>query len=210
MVPAGFVAGLCLIRARFSWALRDVSSELEHDVLVVNGFTQEGLSKRSRNVSQAATSIGVGSHPPEASRTALHTEPALHSKDGSSTCGMDKTGYSSGCKIVGCTCSVFQHCYPKFEKEEGRHQDVGVCGLAMWLMSLLSALLFGAVVFTLMVTRSCLQYEDKTRRQAQRSWRGRPLPYVPECGVLLLEGHRATCSRRLMADEACSPSSGEG
>ena len=24
---AGFVAGLCLIRARFSWALRDVSSE---------------------------------------------------------------------------------------------------------------------------------------------------------------------------------------
>ncbi|CAE7891616.1 unnamed protein product, partial [Symbiodinium necroappetens] len=128
---AGFVASLCLIRAHLSWALRDVSSELEHDVLVVTGFAQEGLSKRSRNVSQAATSIGVGSHPPEqASRTALHTEPALHSKDGSTTCGLDKSGYSSGCKTAGCTCSVFQHCYPKFEKEEGKDHNVGVCGLA--------------------------------------------------------------------------------
>lgn len=170
MVPAGFVASLCLIRAHLSWALRDVSSELEHDVLVVTGFAQEGLSKRSRNVSQAATSIGVGSHPPEpASRTALHTEPALHSKDGSTTCGLDKSGYSSGCKTAGCTCSVFQHCYPKFEKEEGKDHNVGVCGLAMWLMSLLSAVLFGAVVLALMVTRSCLQYEDKTRELARES-----------------------------------------
>ncbi|CAE7791060.1 unnamed protein product [Symbiodinium sp. CCMP2456] len=145
-------------------------SVLEHDVLVVNGFTQEGPSKRSRNVSQAATSIGVGSHPPEqASRTALHTEPALHSKDGSSTCGMDKSGYSSGCKIAGCTCSVFQHCYPKFEQEEGKDQNVGVCGLAMWLMSFLSAVLFGAVARCPEVTRSCLQYEDKTRELARES-----------------------------------------
>ncbi|CAE7823381.1 unnamed protein product [Symbiodinium microadriaticum] len=121
---AGFVASLCLIRAHLSWALRDVSSELEHDVLVVTGFAQEGLSKRSRNVSQAATSIGVGSHPPEpASRTALHTEPALDSKDGSTTCGLDKSGYSSGCKTAGCTCSVFQHCYPKFEKEAPMHKS---------------------------------------------------------------------------------------
>ena len=36
------------------------ASRLEHDVLVVNGFTQEGLSKRSRLGEKTARDVGSG------------------------------------------------------------------------------------------------------------------------------------------------------
>ncbi|CAE7418442.1 unnamed protein product, partial [Symbiodinium pilosum] len=162
-----------------SWALRDVSSELEQDVLELykmagnGGHRPEHHSRRfSRQPAspEAVATSPVGSRPAAETARAESAEPVAVGKvpADDSTCFVDNSGYSGGCKMDGCSCPALQHCYPKFSKDDG-DQDVGVCGLAMWFMSLISAVLFGTFVFGLMVMRSCLQYEDKTRELVRES-----------------------------------------
>eukprot|EP00913_Durusdinium_trenchii_P019924 g18728.t1 len=89
-----------------------------------------------------------------------------HSEE-ASTCFKDTYGFSGGCHLQGCSCPIPQHCYPKYRrgaKDMEQHlENVGVCGPKMWLLALMSIGAFIASVMTLMVVRSCLEREERTR-----------------------------------------------
>mmetsp|Transcript_4045 Transcript_4045/g.7358 ORF Transcript_4045/g.7358 Transcript_4045/m.7358 type:complete len:201 (-) Transcript_4045:76-678(-) len=163
------LAGLVLAAHLTIWpvgGLRDVTAELDQELDKKHG---EHYGRRQTVAIDVAHTADDGRTSPEPDRTA-GVQPVAVNKVGSSSndssaCFVDRYGYSGGCKVGGCMCPVLQHCYPKFAREEGGHRphDVGVCGPDMWFMAFMSAFLFGAFVFALMVFRSCLQYDDKTR-----------------------------------------------
>lgn len=108
----------------------------------------------------------------------LHLRDSQEKDETAGWCQGD-SGKVVGCNC-GCSCGWSQQCYPMYEKrdslqgeqkgkecrgphhEHNGHQeiDIGMCSLAMWLMALISTVLFVCTLTSVVVVRLCLQWSD--------------------------------------------------
>lgn len=71
-------------------------------------------------------------------------------------CVEQPNGFVVGC-TGGCSCGVFRQCYPKFQDKDGKRVDVGVCELAIWVLTATSLIIFASALSTVVGARMVLQ-----------------------------------------------------
>eukprot|EP00439_Symbiodinium_sp_Y106_P076548 s1796_g15.t1 len=145
-------------------SLVDSSRVAGHDHSIGLETSEVGRGKRVESKTAHEPAASKGGHE-DTDLHLPHTAVEVTRMRGSTDGCLFEAGERMGCH-AGCPCSWFEQCYPKFVYLPGvsAQINIGVCGLAMPVLALVSVILFFSLIGSVVAARMWLSkevYDDR-------------------------------------------------